>query len=172
MLLAIHRGILHILINDIGKLQTVVPLHLLRAQHAMVEEEIERNLRRGTFRRRGTIPGSTFGRRRRWRPNHLIIMIARNQGIAHRELRERILETESRRPPAIKRIELSNGTTVNLHITAMHEERREQGIAQLAITDLHLGRINHHAPTLVVMNRRILQEQLLPAHIARIHLQC
>ena len=175
MLLAIHRGILHILINDIGKLQTVVPLHLLRTKHAMVEEEIERNLRRGTFGRgttgRGTIPGSTFGRRRRWRPNHLIIMIARNQGIAYRELRKRILETESRRHSAIKRIKLSNGTTVNLHITTMHEERREQGIAQLAIMNLHLGRINHHAPTLVVMDRRILQEQLLTAHITRIHLQ-
>ena len=98
-------------------------------------------------------------------------MIARNQRIAYRELRERILETESRRPSAIKRIELSDGTAVNLHITAMHEERREQGIAQLAIIDLHLGRINQNAPTLVVMNRRILQEQLLPANITRIHLQ-
>ena len=98
-------------------------------------------------------------------------MIARNQRIAHRELRERILETESRRPSAIKRIKLSDGTAVYLHITTMDEERREQGITQLAITDLHLGRINHHAPTLVVMNRRILQEQLLPANITRIHLQ-
>ena len=42
MLLAIHGGILHIFIDDMGKTETVLRHHLLGTQHTMVETELER----------------------------------------------------------------------------------------------------------------------------------
>ena len=105
MLLGKHRRILDVLINHMGEVQTVVRLQLLRAQHTMVEEEIEGIL---LFRSL---------------PDHLIIMIARYERISHLETRQRRGKTDGRLAAPVKRIELGYGAAVYLNIATLNIER-------------------------------------------------
>ena len=148
MLLGKHRRILDVLINHMGELQTVVRLQLLRAQHTMVEEEIEGIL---LFRSL---------------PDHLIIMIARYERISYLETRKRRGKTDGRLAAPVKRIELGYGAAVYLNIATLNIERMLQAIGYLRVINLYLGRINPHAVALTVMNRSILDKQFLLRSIA------
>ena len=153
MLFGKHRRILDVLINHMGELQTVVGLHLLRAQHTMVEEEIEGIL---LFRSR---------------PDHLVIMITRYERISHLETRQRRGKTDGRLAAPVKRIELGYGAAVYLNIATLNIERMLQTVGYLRVKNLHLGRINPHTVALVVMNRSVLDEQFLLRSIARFYHQ-
>ena len=105
-----------------------------------------------------------------WRtPDHLIVVVTRNERICYLEIADRWHESDSRSTASIKRIELSNGTSVHFHIAAMHIERMLQCIGNLAIVYLNLGRINEDAIALTIMNCSILHQEFLPGHIAGIN---
>ena len=148
MLFTKSCGVLHILKDDIGELQTVVCLHLLRTQHAMVKTEIADFI----FL---------------WRtPDHLIVVVTRNERICYLEIADRRHESDSRSTASIKRIELSDGTSIHFHIATMHIKRMLQRVGNLTIVYLNLGRINEDTIALTIVNRSILHQEFLPGHIA------
>ena len=148
MLLTKSGGVLHILKYDVRELQTVVCLHLFRTQHTMVKTEIADFI----FL---------------WRtPDHLIVVVARNKRVRHLEVADRRHESDSRSTASIKRIELSDGTSIHFHIATMHIERMLQRVGNLTIVYLNLGRINEDTIALTIVNRSILHQEFLPGHIA------